>query len=230
MAAQDLTTKDNLKLWLPVKSDITTDDATLARLITATSQDFMRATKRPDLLQASYAAEVHQGDGGSRLIAFHWPIISVTSLAVGGSAITASADKVAAGYYFDLDIDPERNFNLYLNGFCFTDGAAVVLAYKAGYVQPGAPPGTGEIALPGDIEQGVIDWCGYRYKQRPNVATTQRRSTEGEQVGVEVVDAPPNVLEVIERYKRCFPSLDRREEERDERMTRGAKAGKGMRY
>jgi hypothetical protein len=218
-----------LKLWLPVSSSITTDDATLSRLITATSQDFMRATLRPDLLQTTYT-EVHKGDGGSRMIAFHWPIVAITSLTVDGASIAASGDKIAAGYYIDSDIDPERRILVYLNGFCFTDGAAVALGYKAGYVQPGASPATGEIALPGDIEQAVIDWCGYRYKNRPNVATTQRRSTEGESVGVEVVDAPPNVLQVIERYKRCFPSLDRREEERNERMTRGAAKSKGMRY
>jgi hypothetical protein len=50
MSAYDLTTLGNAKAWLPIVSTNTNDDPTISRLITATSQDFMRATKRPDLL------------------------------------------------------------------------------------------------------------------------------------------------------------------------------------
>jgi hypothetical protein len=219
MAAQDLTTVSTLKLWLPIATDNTGDDATIARLTTAVSLDFMRATNRPDLLQATYT-EVRQGDGGRRMITYHWPIVAVDTLTVGGSAITASADKLANGYYFDADIDPERIWNLYLNGYTFTDAAPVQIAYTAGYVSPGATPADGQIALPEDIEQAVIDWCAYRYKERPQVASTQRRSNQGESVQSQLIDAPPNVLQVIERYKRQLPSTDRRAEAREERVQR----------
>jgi hypothetical protein len=219
MAAQDLTTLATLKAWLPITSTNNNDDATLLRLITAVSMDFARATRRPDLLMATYV-EVHQGDGSSRMIAFHWPIISVTSLAVAGVTITASADKIQNGYYFDKDIDPERIWNVYLNGYAFTDGVPVALTYVAGYVQPGAVITAPQIALPEDIEQAVLDWCAYRYKERPNVGATARRSTQGESAQTELLDAPPNVLQIIERYKRELPSLDRRSREREERMAK----------
>jgi hypothetical protein len=226
MAAQDLTTIATLKLWLPITSTNTNDDASISRLITAVSQDFQRATGRPDLLMADHT-EVHQGDGSSRMIAYHWPVISIATLTVGGSAIAASSDKIGNGWYIDEDIDPERIWNVYLNGYTFVDGLAVALDYTAGYVQPGQTVESGQIALPGDIEQAVIDWCTFRYKQRPNVSATQRRSTEGESTESPILDAPPNVLQVIERYKRCFPSIDRRADEREERMQRSApKPGK----
>jgi uncharacterized phiE125 gp8 family phage protein len=220
MAAQDLTTLANVKLWLPINTSNTNDDATIGRLITAVSQDFMRATNRPDLLQADYT-EVHQGDGSTRMIVFHWPINAIASLTVAGNALLASADKIAVGYYFDADIDPERIWNIYLNGYTFVDGAAVALDYTAGYVQPGGTVETGEIALPEDIEQAVIDWCAYRYKNRPNVGVTARRTTEGESSQIEQLDAPPNVLQVIERYKRRIPSVDRRYEEQQMHMSSG---------
>jgi hypothetical protein len=223
MAANDLTTLATLKQWLPINSSTVTDDPTIERLITATSQDFMRATNRPDLLLADYT-EVRQGDGGHRLVLYHLPIVAVTTLKIATVTIPVSADKIEAGYFFDADIDPERVFNLYLIGSVFTDLAAVQIAYSAGYVQPGETVETGQIALPGDIEQAVIDWCAYRYKQRPNVGATQRRTSEGESVQVAAVDAPPNVLQVIERYKRTLPSLDRRAEEREERMTRSSRS------
>lgn len=218
MAAQDLTQLATLKNWLPITSTNTGDDATLSRLLTAVSMDFMRATKRPDLLYATYS-EVHQGDGSNRMIAFHWPIDMVTSLTIGGVTIAASADKIQNGYYLDQDIDPERIWNIYLNGYVFTDGSPIALNYGAGYMQPGSV-GAGEIALPEDIEQAVLDWCAYRYKERPNVGATQRRSVQGESAQTELIDAPPNVLQVIERYKRELPALDRRAEERAERMAR----------
>lgn len=218
MAASDLTTLENLKAWLPINTTTNTDDATLSRLITASSNDFMRATKRPDLLATAYN-EVRTGDGSTHLVLYHWPIVSVDSLKIGTEDLQPSADKVAAGWFLDEDIDPERIFNLWLaGGEYFTDGLPVQISYTAGYAGPSAEPGPTGIPLPGDIEQAVIDWCAYRYKERPNVTATQRRSVQGESAQTELLDAPPNVLKVIERYTRCFPSLDRRQDERDLRM------------
>ena len=135
-----------MKLWLPINSTNTNDDAVLSRLITAVSMDFLRAAKRPDLLMASYI-EVREGDGSNRMIAFHWPIVSISALTIGGAAITASSDKVASGYFVDQDIDPERVWNVQPNGYVFTDMAPVSLAYTAGYVQPGIAPSGSQIAL-----------------------------------------------------------------------------------
>jgi hypothetical protein len=221
MADQDLTTIENVKTWLPISTTNSADDGSLSRLITAVSMDFMRATRRPDLLLADYT-EVHQGDGSARLVAYHWPIVSIDSLSIAGATIPASADKIAAGFYVDQDIDPERAWQIYLNGYSFIDGAVVQVGYSAGYVQPGTDPATGQIALPADIEQAVIDWIGYRYKGRPNVGVTMRKGIGGEAEQAEQVDAPPNVLQVIERYKRELPSCDRRGDARAERATRAA--------
>lgn len=197
-----LTTLENVHAWLPIPTGTTSEDPLLTRLIAATSNDFQRATNRPDLMQADYS-EVRQGDGAAHMILYHWPINSITTLTVGGVAVSASSDRVAPGYYIDADIDPERIWELYLNGSVFTDGAVIQIAYSAGYA-----------TVPGDIEQAVIDWVVYRYKGRPNVGTSQRRSLEGRGLGdtvdVEIVDAPPSTKSVIERYRRKVPSLDRR--------------------
>jgi hypothetical protein len=206
MAAGDLTTLTNVKQWAPIASTTTSDDALISRLITACSNDFTRATLRPDLLEADYA-EVHNGDGASRMTLFHWPINSIESLTIGGTAVPASSDKIQPGYYVDEDIDPERVYELYLIGQTFTDGAAIAISYSAGYE-----------TTPGDIEQAVIDWIVYRYKGRPTTGTTRRRSTEGEDVQIEQVDAPPTTLSVIERYKRRLPSVNRRLDDMQARM------------
>jgi hypothetical protein len=218
MAATDLTTLATLKLWLPINSTNTNDDATISRLITAVSGDFTHSADRPDLLKTSYT-EVRQGDGSPQMVLYHWPITKITTLTVGATTIAASADKVAEGWYVDSDIDPERVWNLWLaGGLSFADGQVIKIAYSAGYVQPGQTPEGGDIPLPEDIEQAIIDWCTYRYNERPNISATARHSSDGDSVQAPLIDAPPNVLKVVERYKRTMPSLDRRQDERDLRM------------
>jgi hypothetical protein len=197
----ELTTLALVKDWLPVSTRNTSDDAQLSALISACSGDFLRATNRPDLLAADYT-EVRQGDGGARMVLYHWPIAIVASLKVAGVTIAVSADKIASGWYIDEDIDPERVFNLYLNGYSFTDGAVVQIGYTAGYA-----------TTPPDIQQAVTDWVAYRYKQLPNLGITQSRSVEGESVQQTQLDAPATALAVIERYKRRLPSVSRRYDE-----------------
>ena len=121
MAAQDLSQLATLKSWLPISIPNSNDDFTLSRLLTAVSQDFMRATHRPDLLQANYL-ETRDGDGSTRLILYHWPMVSIASLKIAGATIAQSADKIAPDCYVDQDIDPERIWNVYLAGYSFTDG------------------------------------------------------------------------------------------------------------
>ena len=211
----DLTTLESLKEWLPVPSTTTSDDATLSALISACSGDFLRATNRPDLLSATYN-EVRQGDGGYRMVAYHWPIASIESLMIGSLAVPNSPDKIAAGFFVDEDIDPERVYNIYLNKFHFTDGAVVQINYTAGYV-----------SVPPDIQQAVNDWVAFRYKQEPNLGQTESRSAEGESVEQSQVDAPANIRAVIERYMRRIPSVSRRYDEEQMRMQNpGAKKGK----
>lgn len=198
----DLTTITEVKAWIGGGLGTNSvNDAQLSALISACSADFIRATKRPDLLTSTYA-EVRQGDGASRIALFHWPISAVATLTIGGAAVTVSADKVAPGFYFDLDIDPERAYNLYLIGQCFTDAAVVKIGYTAGYA-----------TVPFDIKQAVNDWVAYRFKQNPNLGQTQSRSVEGESIQQTQEDAPKTALACIERYARCIPSVNRRKDE-----------------
>lgn len=211
----DLTTLDAVKAWMVIKPESTSADDPLAALIKSCSADFLRATSRPDLLKAEYT-EVRQGDGGTRICLYRWPILAITSLKIAGVAVSASADKMAAGYFIDDDIDPERTFNLYLSGRGFTDGAAIEIAYSAGYD-----------GVPGDINQAVIDWVVYRYKQSPNLGASQRKTVEGESVQQSQDDAPATTKACIERYRRCIPSVSRRRDEEQAWMRlRKSKAGR----
>lgn len=204
----DLTTLAKVKAWLPIVASTTSEDTLLSGLITSTSADFMRSIRRPDLLTATYT-EIREGDGANRLLLRHWPITAVSLLTIGGVTINPSTDQIAPGWYLDVDIDPERLNQLYLAVYNFLDGATIVVEYAGGYS-----------AVPADIEQAVIDWVVYRYKGRPNVGTVSRRSTEGEDVRVEALDAPTTTKAVIMRYCRELPSIDRRGDDRQQAITR----------
>jgi hypothetical protein len=205
----DLTTLVDVKAWLAIASTLNASDGILAELITATSVDFLRAIDRIDFLTANYN-EVREGDGGSRMVLRHWPITAITTLKVATATIAASADQIAAGYYLDAQLDPERVNQLYLVGSTFTDGAQVVVAYAAGYA-----------ATPGDVAQAVTEWVAARYKGRPGAGIASQRDAGGEHVSYDrEAPMPPTTAACAARYKRCWPSLNRREDDRDYKITR----------
>jgi hypothetical protein len=205
----DLTTLEAVKQWLAIPDAQTGSDAQLATLITATSADFLRALERTDFLSTTYT-EVREGDGGKRLVLRHWPITVVASVNVGGNAITAQVTPGGAGFYVDWVLDPERLNELYLNGSVFTDAAPVIIAYTAGYV-----------TAPADVAQAVVEWVAARYKSRTAQGVSAQREAGGEHVTFDKDEAmPANTARVVERYKRCWPSLDKRQDDRDYRVTR----------
>ena len=192
----DLTTLTSVKNWLGVPLGNTSQDALFSQLITATSADFLRAIKRPDLLTASYT-ETREGDGSRRLILRHWPVTDITTLKLAGADVpqqNPTATPPVDGYYLDAGADPERAFVLYLSGdLVFTDQAAILITYDAGYA-----------ATPDDIAQAVTEWVAYRYTKKAYTGQTQNRSVEGESTHIEESTIPPNTQRVIGMYTRKF--------------------------
>ena len=188
MAANDLTNLAALKLW-DASIASSNADGILSALITATSEDFLRAIERLDLLSANYT-EQRIGDGSVRLMVRHWPITAVSTVTVSGTAIPS-------GYVFvDSSLDPEKNFIAYLTGsYAYTDGAPVSITYTAGSVAP-----------PTDIAQAVLEWCVLRWKKKAVTGATQVRNLEGERADIDPAAIPPNTQRIIDLYKRKWPS------------------------
>src|SRR5581483_411858 len=100
MAFGDLTTLGEVKGWLQTGQTAfpDTDDALLARLITAASQFIQRWLGRNITLADWY--ELRDGTGGQRLTFGNFPVCAVQSLSIDGFRIPpAPADGgFAAGY------------------------------------------------------------------------------------------------------------------------------------
>jgi hypothetical protein len=206
----DLTNLGDVKVWLGIAPAQTAADGQLATLITATSADFVRAIDRQDFCEDLYT-EVRVGDGGIRMSLRHWPIAEIQSVNISGTAVVESPDKVAAGWYIDDDLDPERRNQLWMaGGSAFMDQASVVLTYTAGYA-----------SAPADVSQAVLEWVVERYKGRPGEGINSQREAGGEHVTYERSDAmPATTAQVVERYKREWPGLNKYREDRDYKITR----------
>jgi hypothetical protein len=205
----DLTELGDVKDWLGIPATQAGSDIRLGNLITSTSADFLRAIDRMDFLQDAYT-EVRTGDGGTRMLLRHWPVMQVTELTVAAAAVVASTDRVAAGFYLDTDMDIERRRHLWLAGSTFTDDAPIVISYVAGYASP-----------PQDVSQAVLEWVCERFKGRPGQGVNSQREAGGEHVTYERADSmPATTAAVVERYLRKWPSTDKYNTDRDYKVMR----------
>jgi FAD/FMN-containing dehydrogenase len=124
----------------------------------------------------------------------HWPINSVASLVLDGVTVSQSTDGIMAGWYLDLNTDPENINTLSLVDYLFTRLSTVTIVYNAGYV-----------AVPADLTQAAIEWVAARYQGRTAAGTSSIKVTEGrsqsEQATFVPFDMPRATKRVAERYK-----------------------------
>ena len=199
-AAFDLCQLADVKAWLAMGTNQTTDDNLLSRLITAVSYDFLREIARLDFTPAQDYTEVREGDGGDLMVLRHWPLNSVSSVTItipnaspATTSIPESTDDLMNGL-IDMDLDPERRWELYLDGYVFMDLAQITITYNAGYA-----------TVPQDAQQAAIEWVAYRYKTRQWIGQTSKHMAQGETVQTPESEIPPSVKRVIERYRRYDP-------------------------
>ncbi|MBF3650512.1 phage head-tail connector protein [Burkholderia pseudomallei] len=198
MAAGDLTTLANAKQWLNVPSTVTGDDAMLTRLVSAASQ-FVQTYLNRTIASAAYT-EKHTGSGSNTLALPNYPITAVSSLAIRGVPIAASADGVQVGYTFDdrfLYLIGNVGFSAFPNG---ADGQfpkwpplGVQVAYTAGFA-----------ATPPEIEQAVLELIGLKYSDRNHFGQVSK-SINGEVVSFSVADMPASVRTLLNNYRKVIP-------------------------
>lgn len=122
-----LTTTANVKSFLNITTS--TDDALVARLVTAASA-FILAWLNRDLFSNSYT-EVRDGTGTSFLTLRQFPIISVQSVLVNNVAVPLAPNSVSYGYGFD-------DKRLWLTGATWSRGVRnVTVQYTAGLASTG---------------------------------------------------------------------------------------------
>jgi hypothetical protein len=191
----DLCKRDDVKLWLTIGDDDTSADSILARLISATSMDFLTAIDRTYLIPAADFTEIRYGNDKSEMVMYRWPVNEINTVQVNGDFIPESSDGIADGFWIDKTLVPEDRYTLSLIGSRFTAESfrTVKIVYNAGYDE-----------VPADIEQAVIDWVAYRYKQRQWIGELSSRmiNSSGEQTSFQNILMPESTKAVVARYNR----------------------------
>jgi len=184
----DLTTLDNVKGWLGLTDPSqTTDDALLARLITAAS-GFVRTWCSRDLSSQSYD-EFRDGTGGRIMPLANTPITAVASVSIDGNSIPAGGIGLT-GFRFTPTM-------LILDGYRFCRGLAnVEINYTAGFAS-GAP----ELQT---IEQAAIELIALRYKERDRIGLSSE-TLQGQVTAFQVKDVPPSVATILNQFKKVVP-------------------------
>ena len=119
----DLTTLAEVKSWLSIAT--ANDDVQLGRMVTAISQRIQSILNRSFFVTTQ--TERRNGTGTSMMILKNYPVISVSSLTIDGTAIPLSPDGLQAGYMTD-------SMGIYLIGYTFTMAQQnVVVVYNSGY-------------------------------------------------------------------------------------------------
>lgn len=184
MTAGDLTTLASVRTHLGMDVGFTADDTLLGTLITACSA-WMRHQLDRDIAAATYTAETSSGNDGTTLIPRHYPITSVTSLAVDGDAIPARPSVTEDGYVISGQLA------IKLVGYTFADGIDnVVITYTAGFS-----------TIPEDIAQACNELVAWRYKERNRIGQVST-SVGGESVTFSTFAAPQSVNLVLAAHRR----------------------------
>ncbi|HUB94287.1 MAG TPA: hypothetical protein VL993_00130 [Stellaceae bacterium] len=144
-APGDLTTLANVKAWRSPPITTTSDDAQIARVITAAS-GFIQHLLQRRLVSQTYV-ETRNGTGGRALMLRHAPVTSLAALTIDGCAIPAAPDAVSAGWVLEAETGM-----LDLRGYAFRRGVQNIgVTYVAGYLvasEAHAVPGAAPYQLP----------------------------------------------------------------------------------
>src|SRR5882672_11766351 len=96
----DLCQLADVKHWLTVPDNVTTEDSLLSRLISATSLDFLNAIRRIYLTPGGDYTDQRFGNDTNEICVRRFPINSIANLSIGGVTVPASNGSTTPGYYF----------------------------------------------------------------------------------------------------------------------------------
>lgn len=180
----DLTTLAKAKEWLGIPVSQTTDDALLARLVTAASEYIQKWLSR-SLASQSYT-EKRNGNGKTMMMLRNYPIVSVASVSINSVAISPASGPTSSGYQFDQD-------TIWLNGYDFgKTPLGVTVQYTAGYA-----------ATPPEVEQACLELIGLRYREKDRIGHVSK-SLAGETVSFSQKDMSDSIRTILQAYKRPF--------------------------
>ena len=181
-ASTPLTNLQLVKDYLGIKTE--GEDPLLQVMIDQKSAEIEDRCSRQFKLQ-SYSEAIDglgEGDGLTKVMVSQSPLVSVTSLSVGGVAIPARTSVTGNGYVID------DNDVITLQGYTFDQGTKNILAtYTAGYA-----------TIPADLQMAATYLVCLEYQRRKRIGISSE-GTQGQTRSYEQ-DEPAWVTRTIENY------------------------------
>lgn len=185
MAFGDLCTLDDLNGWI-VPPPPVVDYPTLERLITAASDFIYRYMGR--FIPLAQYTDVINGHGGQTIFMANRPVVAVSGLTVGTTAIPHSVND-GIGYLFTPN-------TVTLRGRSFVRGQQnVTITYNAGYYD-----------IPAAIVQACIELVTLRYKERGREGVAQESVVGIKSDTYRVIDFAPSTLSSIKLFCNVAPT------------------------
>lgn len=186
MADKDLTTLATVKQYLRIDAAETDFDALLESLISAASS-FIQGILGREFKAADYT-QTENGTGAGHMVAFAFPVISVTSVKIDGRDIPPAANQVSAGFIAD-------EFAFHLRGFRFTKGVQnVEIKYRAGYE-----------TIPESIDNCCCELVAKKYKYRDRIGHLSK-ILQGETITYEKSDLTEEMKSILRNFAKVVPN------------------------
>jgi len=140
-----------------------TDEDTLITLWAESLQDRFDDHCNRSLVIGNYE-ETFDG-GGSWLFLDAYPVVSITSITIDSTALTAA----------NYTLNNARGRIAYQEGEAeWPDGEqTIVVSYRGGYVATGDTPATGETAMPGAIKRAMMLQFEHEWRNRQHLGISQ---------------------------------------------------------
>ncbi len=195
VAAKSLITAAQFKGYIPsIAAGDTSNDTLFELLIDGVSEAFDGYVGRP-LAKTTYTAVYYDGNGKETLLLPNYPIVSITSIAEDGTALTEGENSDYLFYAASGIL--KRVSGAWLKG-----PKKIKITYVAGYVVQGATPTAPDIALPADLKLACMIQVAREWKKTQDSEWGQTSKSLGDG-SVSFIEASllKEVREILDRYR-----------------------------
>lgn len=189
----------DLKTRLKIAEADVVDDAVLEAFIAGVSQRFDEECNRKFALD-EYARFEFRGDEINVLVD-RFPIVGVTLFELKETEAEGFVEVTEPGDYL---VNSTRSI-IELASPLGTSRQLARVQFSGGYVLPGGTVGTGQTALPSDIEQAAIEQCAYFYQRKDQLGLVSVSGEGGSISQFAALDLLPSVKAVLKGRTRWLP-------------------------
>jgi hypothetical protein len=186
----------DLKTRLKIAEADVVDDSVLEAFIAGVSGRFASECNRVFDYSATATYDFRADE--MNIVVDRYPIVSVTSMSLKA---TEALGFVAEATLPDYLVNGPRNI-IELAAPLGTSREIARVTYAGGYVLPGGTVGTGQTALPDEIEQAAIEQCAFYYRNKETLGLAGVSGQGGSISKLATADLLPNVAAMLKGYER----------------------------